>query len=46
MNQHQTTALQHAAAGYPVFPLVAGGKRPATAHGLKDASTDPDTIRA
>ncbi|SDM48348.1 AAA domain-containing protein [Oryzisolibacter propanilivorax] len=39
-------ALQHAAAGYPVFPLVAGGKRPATAHGLKDASTDPDTIRA
>lgn len=45
MNQHQTTALQHAAAGYPVFPLVAGGKRPVTAHGLKDASTDPDTIR-
>ncbi len=40
-----STALDYAAAGWPVFPLVPGGKRPATAHGLKDASTDVETIR-
>lgn len=44
--ENLTQALHYAARGWPVFPLVAGGKRPATAHGLKDASNDPDTIRA
>lgn len=38
-------ALRLAAAGWPVFPLMANGKRPATAHGLKDATTDEATIR-
>lgn len=31
--------------GWPVFPLTAGGKTPATSHGFKDATTDLDTIR-
>lgn len=39
-------ALSYAANGWPVFPLLPNTKRPATEHGLKDASTDPDTIRA
>lgn len=30
----------------PVFPLAPGEKRPATAHGFKDASADADQIRA
>lgn len=38
-------ALAYAAKGYPVFPCQAGGKRPLSAHGCKDASTDPDRIR-
>lgn len=29
-----------AAAGVPVFPCVSGGKRPLTAHGFHDATTD------
>lgn len=32
--------------GWPVFPLKPRGKKPVTAHGFKDASTDPDRIRA
>lgn len=30
---------------WPVFPCVPGEKRPATAHGFKDASTNLDQIR-
>lgn len=32
--------------GWPVFPLRAGQKRPATRNGFKDATTDPDRIRS
>ena len=39
-------ALAYAANGLPVFPLVPRTKRPATAHGKDDATTDPATIRA
>jgi hypothetical protein len=38
-------ALEYAARGIPVFPVVPRGKRPLTAHGLKDATTDPDQVR-
>ena len=37
-------ALSLAAAGWNVFPLVKGGKRPATGHGFKAASADPSTV--
>ncbi len=40
------TALQLAAKGLHVFPCKPHNKQPATANGLKDATTDPDTIRA
>lgn len=43
--QLQYAALQYAAWGWPVFPCVAGLKQPATKHGLKQASTDPEQIR-
>lgn len=39
-------ALAYAADGLAVFPLVPRTKRPATAHGKDDATTDPATIRA
>lgn len=32
--------------GWPVFPLAPGAKRPLTRHGHKDATTDPDRVRA
>lgn len=38
-------ALGYAAKGIAVFPCQAANKRPHTMHGLKDASTDADTIR-
>lgn len=38
-------ALDYAAAGWRVFPCKAGTKQPATAHGFKDASSDPRIIR-
>jgi len=39
-------ALDYARRGWPVFPCRPGGKEPATRHGFKDATTDPDRIRA
>jgi len=39
-------AREFAAAGVPVFPCVAFGKRPATGHGFHDATTDLDQIEA
>lgn len=36
--------LALAEAGYKVFPIVANAKRPITAHGLKDATTDAEQI--
>lgn len=38
-------ALAYASWGWPVLPIVAGGKLPATAHGVHDATTDEETIR-
>ena len=39
-------ALAYAARGWPVFPCQAGRKTPATAHGHRDATTDPGQITA
>jgi hypothetical protein len=39
-------ALAYAAWGWPVFPLKPHSKHPATPHGFKDATTNPDRIRA
>jgi hypothetical protein len=39
-------ALEYAERGWAVFPLVPGAKNPLTPHGFKDASTDPEQIRA
>ena len=40
------TALRLVERGWPVFPCVPGEKRPITRHGLHDACTDPDLVRA
>jgi putative DNA primase/helicase len=40
------SALQLSKLGWYVFPCVPGGKKPITAHGFKDATRDPATIRA
>jgi len=37
-------ALACARLGWPVFPCQPGGKEPATRHGFRDATTDPDQI--
>jgi hypothetical protein len=37
-------ALALARRGWPVFPCRPGGKEPATRHGFRDATTDPDQI--
>ena len=37
------SALAYAASGWPVIPLK--GKIPLTAHGVKDAVTDPRTVK-
>jgi hypothetical protein len=39
-------ALDYAAAGWPVFPCRRYGKPPLTDTGFKEATTDPDVIRA
>lgn len=39
-------AMSYALAGWPVFPCRPGGKEPLTAHGFKDASTDPEQVSA
>ncbi|MDR2373135.1 MAG: bifunctional DNA primase/polymerase [Bifidobacteriaceae bacterium] len=38
-------ALLLAGRGAPVFPCLAGGKRPLTEHGLLDAAADPGRVR-
>ena len=38
-------AIEYGCGGWPVLPLKPREKRPITAHGVKDASTDPNTIR-
>jgi hypothetical protein len=40
-----TAAELYAAEGIPVFPCIPGGKRPVTAHGFLDATTDPGAVR-
>lgn len=39
-----TAALRYAARGWKVFPLLPKAKEPATKHGVKDASSDPEQI--
>jgi hypothetical protein len=39
-----TAALKYAKRGWRVFPLAPGKKTPATAHGFKDATTDPKIV--
>jgi Bifunctional DNA primase/polymerase, N-terminal len=39
-------ALAYAARSWPVFPCHLGQKTPATAHGYRDATTDPEQITA
>lgn len=38
-------ALAYASWGWRVLPVIANDKRPATAHGVHDATSDPDQIR-
>jgi len=40
-------ALEYVAPGreWKIFPCISGTKRPATPHGLQDATTDPEIIR-
>jgi hypothetical protein len=37
-------ALAYARHGWPVFPCKPGSKEPATRHGFKDATTDPEQV--
>jgi hypothetical protein len=45
MDAHlKAAALSYAERGYRVFPCEVGGKKPATAHGCKDATLDAEQI--
>ncbi|MEY3225952.1 MAG: hypothetical protein RLZZ536_571, partial [Planctomycetota bacterium] len=44
MSDLLSAALRYAELGYPVFPCEPGTNRPATAHGFKDATTNPAEI--
>jgi hypothetical protein len=46
MNDLLDAAIAYAAMGWHIFPCKPLQKVPATAHGVKDATTDPDKIRA
>lgn len=41
----ELAARQYASWGWPVFPLKPRSKQPATRHGFKDATTDPERIQ-
>jgi hypothetical protein len=43
-NQLLTAALDHASRGWPVFPMVPGGKAPAVKNWEQRATVDPDRI--
>ncbi len=45
-NELLTAALHYASLGYKVLPIVPGKKTPLTAHGVKNATTDDQQIRA
>lgn len=42
----QSAAISYVALGWPVLPLLPRDKKPATKHGLHDATTDPDLVEA
>lgn len=44
-NAKLAAALDYAAHGWAVLPLEPNGKRPITAHGVKDASKDAEQIK-
>lgn len=46
MNDLLDAAIAYAAMGWHIFPCKPLQKVPATLHGVKDATTDPDKIRA
>jgi hypothetical protein len=46
VNELLDAAIYYAARGWHVFPCKPGQKIPATPHGVKDATTDPDKIRS
>jgi hypothetical protein len=41
-----TAAIQYAEMGFPVFPCIAGSKKPLTKHGFKDATTNIEAIES
>lgn len=43
-SKRHAAALWYVEQGVPVFPCKAGEKVPATAHGVKDATTDPGQV--
>jgi hypothetical protein len=46
MNQFLEAALRYSRLGWHIFPLAPGQKVPITKHGVKDATTDANQIRA
>jgi hypothetical protein len=46
MSRLERAAVAYATNGWAVFPLKAGQKVPATKHGVKDATTDLEQVRA